>query len=116
MDSNFAWAVFCDAATAAAIVAACANARHRISPELVEIGDYAGQYVIPAAVRNNLAIPQAARDLVPTDEPVLIDFTTLWPEVYEHITWTHVASAILRVCMLTLCVLCARHDCVCPSS
>jgi hypothetical protein len=81
MDSNFAWAVFCDAATAAAIVAACANARHRISPELVEIGDYAGQYVIPAIVKENLAIPQAARDLVPEGPALWVDFVTMWPQV-----------------------------------
>ena len=81
MDTNFAWAVFCDAEAAAAIVAAGAGARHRISPELVEIGDYAGQYVIPALVKENAAIPQAARDLVPEGPAVWIDFATMWPQV-----------------------------------
>jgi hypothetical protein len=70
-----------DGATAAAVRAACVGARHRIAPEQVALGAYAGQWVVPAAVRGDANIPAAARALLPQGQPVVLDFATLWPQV-----------------------------------
>lgn len=64
-----------------AVRAATAGHTNTIDPVLIELGEYAGQWVVPAAVRDDVRIAAGARALLPQGAPIDLDYSTLWPEV-----------------------------------